>query len=989
MRRFLAPGALLVAILVGVVLLAFHLHRDAREKILSQFNKHQLLVAQLTAAQIEWYFNGRSRDALYISSLPSVRRRDMKTMPSDLRPYLARLSRAHIREVAVLDEDGKVLCSTAGGASGSDEARSAFRAWRAKPGNEGTARLIVEKRDARSASGAGSHPGASFPRVSVVAPVVREAAAGGVSGSRGTFAGAVVLAVDLEKMLAERVLLSTPVKVLRDIWIIDSGGVLLLQSEHPEMVSSNVRDLSGNCIRCHGSFNYIDKIVSAKQGAVEYRVKGFPTKVAVFSPMTFGDVSWIVVVNVPYDEVTGFVANNLRDTLGLLGIVALAVGVTLHIFYRSHRQKSAIEEEVAHLKEKEGLAERLRETRDYLENLLDYANAPIIVWDPDFRITRVNRAFGRLTGRRVEELLGNPLDTLFPEDRREESMAHIRRTMAGERWETVEIPILRADGAVRTVLWNSATLYAGDGRTVVATIAQGQDITERKEAESALQASESKYRLLIENASEAIFIVQDGIVTFSNPAMTRFTGYSRNELASMPFLALVHPDDRPSVDERQERCLRGEEVPDVRSFRFRTKAGKELWGELNAAPIRWEGRRAILNFVRDITLQKRLESQLSAAQKMEAVGKLAGGVAHDFNNLLTVILGYCDILSARLQAGDGSHREIEAIQKAGTRARALTSQLLAFSRKQVLQPRVISVNSVVRETEAMLRRLIKEDIEIIVELNDAPWNVKADPGQIEQVLMNIAINARDAMPDGGKLTIETSNILLEEDRAAGQFSLPSGAYVVVAVSDTGVGMDKETASKIFEPFFTTKERGKGTGLGLATAYGIVKQSGGFISVYSEPGRGSTFKVYLPRTEDRTEEPRKEAPADEDLRGDKVVLVAEDDAAIRRLAVDILAQYGYTVLAADDGEEALRIAAEHRGEIALLLTDVVMPRIGGRELYERIRQLRPRIRVLYVSGYTDNAIVHHGVLDAGIAFLQKPYTPVSLARKLKEVLESRG
>jgi CheY-like chemotaxis protein len=354
-----------------------------------------------------------------------------------------------------------------------------------------------------------------------------------------------------------------------------------------------------------------------------------------------------------------------------------------------------------------------------------------------------------------------------------------------------------------------------------------------------------------------------------------------------------------------------------------------------------------------------------------------------------VITGYSELMLSQLEERSPLVKEVEEIKRAGERASSLTQQLLAFSRRQVLQPRVIDLNEVVSRVEKMLRRLIGEDVELRTVPGAGLWSVKADPGQIEQVLVNLAVNARDAMPGGGVLTIETGNVFLDEGYSLGHLPAQSGHYVMLAVNDTGVGMDEKTKSQVFEPFFTTKESGKGTGLGLSTVYGIVKQSGGYIWVYSEPGKGSTFKVYIPRTEERVEDPRKAVPLVEDLRGEKTVLVVEDEESILKLSCAVLGGYGYAVLAARGGEDALRIAGKHEGEISLLLTDVVMPGMGGREFYERILQQRPKIKVLYMSGYTDNAIVRRGVLDPGTPFLQKPFSPISLARKVKDVLETRA
>jgi CheY-like chemotaxis protein len=369
------------------------------------------------------------------------------------------------------------------------------------------------------------------------------------------------------------------------------------------------------------------------------------------------------------------------------------------------------------------------------------------------------------------------------------------------------------------------------------------------------------------------------------------------------------------------------------------------------------------------------------------VGRLAGGIAHDFNNMLGAIIGYSEMILRNLRKEDPIFRDVEQVRGAADRAAALTRQLLAFSRKQVLEPRVININSVVTGIEKMLRRLIGEDIELSTALADGLWHVRADPGQIEQVLMNLAVNSRDAMPAGGRLTIETANVELDEDYARSHVAVKPGPHVMLAVSDTGCGMDEETRSRLFEPFFTTKEQGKGTGLGLSTVYGIVKQSGGNIWVYSEPGRGATFKVYLPKVEADTEAIPLRAPEGELRRGTETVLVVEDEPLLRRLVLRMLALSGYKTLEAANGGEALIACEKHAGRIDVVITDVVMPGMGGPELAERLRKVRPEVRVLFTSGYTDNAIVHHGVLDPGTPFLQKPFTVTSLVAKVREVLDA--
>jgi nitrogen-specific signal transduction histidine kinase/ActR/RegA family two-component response regulator len=396
----------------------------------------------------------------------------------------------------------------------------------------------------------------------------------------------------------------------------------------------------------------------------------------------------------------------------------------------------------------------------------------------------------------------------------------------------------------------------------------------------------------------------------------------------------------------------------------------------------------IEGIVEDVTERRMLEQQLRQSQKMEAVGRLAGGVAHDFNNLLTVIRGYTEILLGDLPTGDPRGSELEEIMKASDRAGALTRQLLAFSRQQVLAPKVLNLNTIVLNMHNLLRRLLGEDVDLQTVLDPELGHVKADPSQIEQVLMNLAVNARDAMPMGGRLTVETANVDLAENWGRDIINAKPGPYVMIAMSDSGAGMDEATKARVFEPFFTTKEQGKGTGLGLSTAYGIVKQSDGYISVYSEVGIGSTFKVYLPRMNSQRDPAVSQLSTAATDRGTETVLLVEDEEGVRKLVLGILQRQGYQVLEATSGEEALEMVHEHNGKIDLLLSDVVLVGMSGRELSERMRIQMPTLKVIYMSGYTDDAIVRHGVLTESADFLQKPFSSDNLLRKVRGVLEKR-
>jgi signal transduction histidine kinase/ActR/RegA family two-component response regulator len=416
-----------------------------------------------------------------------------------------------------------------------------------------------------------------------------------------------------------------------------------------------------------------------------------------------------------------------------------------------------------------------------------------------------------------------------------------------------------------------------------------------------------------------------------------------------------------------------------------------LTGEVSIAPVFDEAGRCthLVGAVHDITERKKLEAQFRQAQKMESVGQLAGGIAHDFNNLLTVINGTAELAIAQLREGDPLHDDLQEIHRAGERAASLTRQLLAFSRKQILQAQVLNLNTVVAEVETMLRRLIGEDIDLVVVPAEGLGSVKADPGQMEQMIANLAVNARDAMPKGGKLTIELQNVEIDEQyaRQHGVAVLP-GPYVMLAISDTGIGMDEATRGQIFEPFFTTKGPGKGTGLGLSTVHGIVKQSNGFIWVYSEVGQGTSFKIYLPQVAEVADGQRR-GPTIASARGTETILVVEDVGGLRNLVKRMLESVGYTVLTATDGEDALRLLEDYKEPVHLVLSDVVMPTMGGRILAERFGRTRPEMKVLYMSGYTDDVVVRHGVLDEGMPFLGKPFTVVDLTRKVREVLDSQS
>jgi two-component system, cell cycle sensor histidine kinase and response regulator CckA len=531
------------------------------------------------------------------------------------------------------------------------------------------------------------------------------------------------------------------------------------------------------------------------------------------------------------------------------------------------------------------------------------------------------------------------------------------------------------------------------GRMVEMQLAMKTELAERKRAEEVLRTNEQRFRALIENSSDAIALFNtDGVILYASPSTPQVLGFTPEEFICLNALEVIHPDDREFVKERLKVALKQPLVGVGGRARVLHKDGTWRWMEGTFTNLLKEPSvGAVVNNYRDITERKQAEEalheseeQLRLAQKLEAVGRLAGGIAHDFNNLLTVINGYSDLLLRTLD-DDQLRHQTQEIKNAGERAASLTRQLLAFSRKQVLQPKVLALNDVVTNVAKMLQRLIGEDIELVLSLSAALGQVKADPGQLEQVLLNLIVNARDAMPNGGKVVIKTANAELSEDYEPQHPAAQPGAFVMLEVSDCGHGMDVETQKHIFEPFYTTKEVGKGTGLGLSTVYGIVKQSGGNIWVYSEPGHGTTFKIYLPRLNEGRKPTEDDAVQTELPKGSETILLVEDEPMVRKFARATLEMNGYKVIEAADGQEALTISAPYGETIHLLLTDVVMPKMSGRELAEQLASLRPETKVLYMSGYTDEAIVHHGVLDEGIQLLEKPFASGALALKVREVL----
>jgi PAS domain S-box-containing protein len=619
----------------------------------------------------------------------------------------------------------------------------------------------------------------------------------------------------------------------------------------------------------------------------------------------------------------------------------------------------------------------------------DASPTGMLMVDPGGKIVMANRQVERIFGYTADEIVGQSVEVLLPSHHRHGHVRYRRafaaepaarhlgagRDLHGRRKDGSEIPVEVGLNPVKR---------AGDTFVLASII----DITERKQFESALRASEQRLRTLFETVNLIVLVLDaDGKVEYVNPYFLNLTGYTLEEaVGSDWFTRFVPAAERPQTLGTFRALLEHEFHPHYQNS-IVTKAGKERTISWHNTVLRDAQNRPTgsLSVGEDITERAQLEAQLFQSQKMEAIGRLAGGIAHDFNNLLTVILATTEMLLADLLPTDPRYADLGEVKAAGERAASLTRQLLAFSRQQILEPRVVDLNALVTNLERMLRRIIGEDIRLHTAAEADTATVRADPGQLEQVILNLAVNSRDAMPDGGMLNIATANAELAEGYAEGQIAVKAGHYVLLAVHDTGAGMDAATRAQIFDPFFTTKPKGKGTGLGLATVYGIVKQSGGYIFAYSEPGQGSTFKIYLPRVDELVPQSVTNRPQSVST-GAETLLVVEDDEVVRNLTRKMLEARGYRVLTAAGGREALQLAARHPEPLPLLITDVIMPDMSGPELAERLTKLRPEMQVIYVSGYTGETIMHHGVLEHGIHFLQKPFTAEALALKVRHLLD---
>ncbi len=689
-------------------------------------------------------------------------------------------------------------------------------------------------------------------------------------------------------------------------------------------------------------WDLVHRVFRGESGSVEYEITGLK-----------GAHRWLQTNATPLRDISGFIWAMLAVTRDI-----------------THQKR--IEQEL-----------RAREAR--FRALIEHSSDSIVLFDVDGKVEFCSNSLEWMLGYRPDEIVGHTIFEFIHPDDRLRLRDDIGRIVSEDRHSrTVRAKVRRKEGTWRILEGFLSNLV--DDPSVRAIVANLRDITEKVWAEEALIGSEERFAKAFRSSPLPIIITTrtEGRYLDVNEAAVELTGYSREQMIGRTVKDLGLWADIEQRHHFVEALLEQGRVAGFQA-KFRTRSGELRQVELFAEQVELGDAPCILAITRDVTEAKKLEAQYRQSQKMEAVGRLAGGVAHDFNNMLAVIVGYSQILQDQMSVSDPAQKHVDQIKKAADRASALTRQLLAFSRQQVVQPRVLNLNLVIRNLTRMLQRMIGEDVSLVFHPSASLGNVTADLGQMEQVLMNLVVNARDAMPHGGAITIETADAYLEEDHMDHQPTVRAGQYVMLSVSDTGTGMDEQTISQIFEPFFTTKGAGKGTGLGLSMVYGIVKQSEGYIWVNSRPGEGSTFRLYFPRV-DRPSDPLIVEHSEASIgRGTEIVLIVEDDESLRTLVVDILRESGYRVLEATTAQMALEIARDQQ-VIHALLTDVIMPNMSGSELAARLTAMRPGLKVLYMSGYSGDLIASHGVLEEETALLEKPFTKYGLLTKLRAVLD---
>jgi len=931
---------------------------------LNYWNERLSRVADTNGLLLRLWIQERGRDAQTLAAFPTVKAsvsgRSGKGRDGYAREHTSMILDSFrdsnmYSAIYVLDNDRKVVVSSRGAPDPGRELLEAYRTF----GDVGILTLFEPEKDS------------DFPTVAVIAPIRGAIKTDMPQSESGAIVGAVIL-VTLRDTLKPL--------FLTDVATTASGETLFLARRGKEVVYiSPFRNRAQQETGQRDSPNPAKPELLALEGHEVFAAYTDYRGVHVVAVTRFiPEIGWGMVTKIDRKEALARFRQTVIHAIFIL-FVSLAALVSLSIALWRYQQVHLLRTEIARRRQTE---KKLQQSEHRFFTAFRFSPEGMSITTlKEGRYIEANDVFLATLGYEREEVIGKTSIELGIWARAEDRSAMIQKLQRGELVRDMELNSRTKSGQIRRVLLSLETIQLQDELCLLASL---RDITERREVEEQLRL----HAVALESAANAIVITdRQGTILWVNAAFSKLTGYPGNEVIGQNPRILQSGQHPQSFYEDMWAKLQAGQI--WRGGIINRKKDGQLYSEeMTITPVK-DANGDIAHFIaikQDVTEQKELERQLYQAQKMEAVGQLAGGVAHDFNNLLGVILGYSEILEEQFAPSDPNRKKVEQVRKAAVRAALLTRQLLAFSRQQVLQPVVMDLNAIVVDADKMLSRLISEDIKLVTILQPHLGKVKADSTQIEQIIMNLAVNARDAMPQGGTLTIETSEVDLDESLARQHAGGKPGPYVRLTVSDTGIGINKEILAHIFEPFFTTKGVGKGTGLGLSTVYGIVKQSGGYIWVNSEPGQGTTFTIYLPRIEEAFGLPEEEKPAFLP-KGTETILLVEDAASLLELTREFLESCGYTVLAAESPAEGIRIVENHQEPIPLLITDIVMPEMSGRALGEKLTAMRPSMRVLYISGYSHEIINRYGAMDSGHHYLQKPFTKKDLATKVRELLDA--
>lgn len=1003
-RPPLWPRLLIVSVtavaVVAVVFLGRHTQHETRQTAIRQFNEQQLVLARSLAAGIEAYHRELSQALASLAKVPAVQQMTPDCLPCIQHTYWGFPSRTSIR---LLDETG-VLRSIypfddwRSELIGKDYGHEPFFQKARTTGRLCTSRLLTNEQ--------------GEPRIRITVPIHRTHDMKTVRTGRQTgilivpmepeapdyerFQGVLLGSIDPHALAGDFIL---PVTSGRTgyAWLLNEAGRFIAHPE-PGFTDRNafeVRRERNPDVSYEAVERLQRRMMAGEEGTGTY-VSGChrgrreeTANLVAYVPVHVNGNTWSVAVCAPVAEVEDIIRTSMQSgqvTLGLVVLLLLTGGFLL--LWLSHRWASQLERAVFHR------SKALREARDYLDRLIRHANAPIIVLNSAGRVTMFNKAFEEITGQTEAEMRYLPLEVLFPEDSRADSVRKVHEALTGRRWKGEEIPILGRDGTTRMGLWNSASIYADDGTSIVGTVAQGQDITERILAVRALRDSEERLQALLETAKDAVFLADEtGRFVDVNPAACKSLGYTREELLDL------YITDIAATPEGREAFRKVQDVPASRlSFEVgqRRKNGTLLPTEIAASSFEAAGKRIFLAVARDLTERRRAEEAIRRseverrqAQKMETIGTLAGGVAHDFNNILTTISGNTELALRRIAEDTQSHRHLLEVRTATERAAGLTRQLLLFARKEPIRVVPLDLNHIVGGLVQMLERVLGEDIALATERSDDLVTIEGDIGTIELAITSLAANARDAMPTGGRLTIRTRNVCVDDESCRVHGRTRPGVFACLSVEDTGIGMEPALVDRIFEPFFTTKGRAKGSGMGLSAVLGIVEQHGGWVAVESSPGSGTLFEVYLPAIPDTPDEEPDKAVSSTTWQseGERILLV-EDNPSVRSLLEDGLSESGFVVFAAASVREAMDLFEKESGNFDLLLSDVVLPDGSGPDLARHLREQRAGLAVLLNSGYSDDRIDWSTILEEGFAYLQKPYALSDLFKVIRETLKRK-